>query len=111
MKRDSRSANEWKSLIEVLSDLLASRLGATEACRKVVALRHVLGEESNELFLPFVGVESETDTFPLGEVRSRWSLSALDREDAERTQYEQLCRPSLVEASEKLLQYARRHAL
>ena len=105
------TANDWKALIEVLSDLLADRVGITEASRKVASLRFSLGEESNELFFPFVGVDSETDAFPLGDVRNRWAPAALEREDAERIRYEQLCRPSLTQATEKLLQYAWKHAL
>lgn len=111
MNRRPRSTNEWKALIGVLSDILSGRVGITEGSRRVVDLRDTLNQESNDLFLPFVGVDSETDHVPLGDVRARWSSNALAREDLERARYEQESRPFVVEASEKLLQYAWRHAL
>jgi hypothetical protein len=77
----------------------------------VLGLRHALDEEKNELFLPFVAVDSETDHFPLGDVRARWSLNALEREDKERLACEQVYAAAIATATDKLLTYAKQHAL
>jgi len=98
-------------LIQVLEQLQAGRIGVTEGCRNIVALRAALGEEKNELFKPFVAVDSETDHFPLGEVRNGWSAVALDREDKERLACEQLHAEHIANAARKLLSHARAHAL
>jgi hypothetical protein len=111
MTNDLYLADQWKLLIQVLEELQAGDLGVTHGCRNVVALRAALGEEKNELFTPFVAVDSETDHFPLGEVRNSWSAVALDREDKERLAREQFHAEHIVNAARKLLLYARAHAL
>jgi hypothetical protein len=111
MTSDRYRADQWKLLEQVLKDLRSGRVGITEGCRNVARLRHALGEERNELFLPFVAVDSETDHFPLGDVRTRWSPSALEREDKERLACEQFHTAAIGDATDKLLAYARQHAL
>jgi hypothetical protein len=111
MTRDRYVSGQWKLLVKVLEDLRSTRMGITEGCRNVVALRHALGQEANELFLPFVAVDSETDHFPLGDVRTSWSSSALEREDKERLACEQFHFGAIADAAGKLLPYARQHAL
>jgi len=69
----------------------------------VVAIRAAVAEESNKLFDPFVGVDSETDAFPLGEVRAHWSKEALARADDERRATEEHYRPYLIDASDALI--------
>jgi Protein of unknown function (DUF2489) len=111
MTGDRYRTDQWKLLVQVLEDLRSSRVGITEGCRNVVGLRHALDQENNELFLPFVAVDSETDHFPLGDVRARWSPIALAREDKERLACEQFYAAAIAEATDKLLTYARQHAL
>jgi hypothetical protein len=105
------ATNDWKALVDVLGDLLGNRIGVTEACRTIADLGRTLGEGDNDLFLPFVGFDSETDSFPLGQVRERWASTVLRAQDEERIRYEELCRPWLLDAARKLLEYASRHAL
>lgn len=111
MHSSARATDNWKALVDALEDLLASRVGVTEACRTIADLGRTLGEVNNDLLLPFVGFDSETDSFPLGPVRERWATSMLREQDEERARYEELCRPRLVDAAQKLLEYASRHAL
>jgi len=111
MTSDRYRADQWKLLVQVLEDLRGGRMGITEGSRNVVALRHALDQEANELFLPFVAVDSETDHFPLGDVRARWSSSALEREDRDRLACEQFHARAIADATDKLLPYARQHAL
>ena len=111
MTSDRYRSDQWKLLVQVLEELRSGRVGITEGCRNVVGLRHALNQENNELFLPFVGVDSETDHFPLGDVRARWSPSALEREDKERLACEAFYAAAIAEATDKLLTYATQHAL
>jgi hypothetical protein len=54
----------------------------------VHSLQSELGEVDNKLFFPFIGVYSESDSFPLGEVRQKWSPAALVRVERERARVE-----------------------
>lgn len=110
MERELR-AQVWCRLIGELESLMSGHRGITEASRIISALRFDLEEESNALFLPFVGIDSETDTFPLGHVRDRWQPAALAALDVRRSELEAIYRPAAFEAAEKLLVYARAHAL
>ena len=103
---NSKDASTWRSLVVVLDALLSDRISITEGCRRVVRLRFELNEERSKLFLPFVGVDSETDAFPLGAVRDLWSPTALVREDQERSRVEDRCRPFVIKASKELIAYA-----
>jgi hypothetical protein len=101
----SESAS-WQELLEVLELLISNSIGITEGCRLIVGLRHALHEDGNALFLPFVGVDSETDSFPLGNVRKLWSADGLRRADEQRSVIERHCKTFVIVASEALKQYA-----
>jgi hypothetical protein len=102
---ESESAG-WRELLEVLDLLISGDLGATEGCRLVWNLRHELGQSGNRLFDPFAGVYSETDSFPLGEVRNHWSTEGLKRADEKRAAVERHYSPIVTRASEALRQFA-----
>jgi hypothetical protein len=69
-KMIAQEAENWHGLIKVLDALLTERISVTEGCRRVSRLAFDLNQRSNKLFVPFVGVDSETDGFPLGELRT-----------------------------------------
>jgi|SRR5579871_1576566 len=93
---------QWQELLEILDALLSGSIGITEGCRHIARLRHTLGQSENELFLPFVGVDSETDAFPLGEVRQKRSAEGLMRADEQRTAVETHYTPFVMRASKAL---------
>jgi len=105
----SQNTDDWRSLVTIMEDLLAGRMGITEASRRVVALKHQFGEEQNELFLPFVAVHSVTDVFPLGDVRKLWAPGALEYYDKERAKAEDCYRSFALDAGKQLLEYAKGH--
>ena len=78
-----------------LEAFLDSRIGVVEASRAVSATCFALKQHRNPLFHPFVGIDSETDQFPLGAVREQWASEALERYDQERELVEQRYRPML----------------
>jgi hypothetical protein len=103
----TREAENWRALIEVLGALLSERISVTEGCRRVSRLAFDLNQRRNKLFLPFVGVDSETDRFPLGDVRTRWSHAALVRADEERASVEKHYKSFVANACTALLPYAK----
>ena len=92
-----------RTVVEVASGVLDGSLGIIEAVRRLVFLSSQLGIGHEEPFLSLSGIDSETDTFPVGAARSLWSEPALAREDAARKAYEDEVRVEVREACELLL--------
>lgn len=93
-----------KHLEQALRDLLSGRGSLTEGVREVVRWAHSNHGLDGELFRIFVGVDSDTDRFPLGEVREKWSESALLEVDAERLAAEDHYRELVMDSSRSLLE-------
>jgi hypothetical protein len=110
MKRPWQITNEeeWlrdcKEVVDVSSNILDGTMGVTEGARLLAALRFRVRAEDDEDFLVFTGIDSQTDHFPLGDVRSRWNVDALARYDAERQRAESDFRKSAEEACRNLIQ-------
>ncbi len=66
-------------IFEATKDMLADKLSYIEGARKISAARFAarLDERDADL-LPFVGIVSETDALPFGEMRTHWQASALE---------------------------------
>jgi hypothetical protein len=67
---------------------LEGRAGAVETSRQIFEVAVQIDECTTDLMMGFTSIASETDEFPLGEVRAAWSAAALEREDAARLRYE-----------------------
>ncbi len=96
---------QWAALAEILDQILEGRVGLTEGCRSVVSQYYHL-ERRNSLFDPFRGFVSESNAFPLGEVRQYWAAGSLTKMDAEREHTEANCRDRVVDAARRLRRYA-----
>jgi hypothetical protein len=102
----TQKSQSLSTLSEALEELLASRIGVVEASRIVTSSRFALGQQNNPLFIPFVGIDSETDQFPLGQVRELWSRDALVRYDQEREAAEQHYTAWAMQSAKALLAWA-----
>jgi hypothetical protein len=68
-----------QAILDAAQDMLAGRLTYIEGARKIVAARWTSKlDEWDADFLPFVGIDSETDALPFGEMRAHWQPAALD---------------------------------
>jgi hypothetical protein len=56
-----------------------------------------------DVFIPFVGIDSETDHLPVGAVRAEWDAEALATKDVEIRQCEDHYRPYALEACRRLI--------
>ncbi|MCA1498761.1 MULTISPECIES: hypothetical protein [unclassified Bradyrhizobium] len=67
-----------REILTTAQDMLARRLTYIEGARRIVALAMAarLDERDPDL-LPFVGIDSETDALPFGEMRKYWQPTAL----------------------------------
>lgn len=92
-----------RHLEQALVDLLGENICLTEGVRNVVQWRWSNHGLDEELFRPFVGVDSETDRFPIGKVRNLWNAGRLQEIDAERLVTESHYRAWVLESGKSLL--------
>jgi hypothetical protein len=75
---ESEIMNARRAIFGAAKDMLAGRLSYIEGARKIVAARWVARlDEGDPDLLPFVGIDSETEALPFGEMRAHWQPSAL----------------------------------
>jgi hypothetical protein len=93
-----------ESAVATLLSFLEGRIGAIEAARKLSSLRFSLvGDELEEDWRVFVGIDSETDHLPVGEERKNWSADSLVTKDAEIKRTEEHYRLEAFAAAHALL--------
>jgi hypothetical protein len=65
-------------IFEAAWDMLAGKLSYIEGARKICPARFSWGLDEGDADLRcFVGIDSETDALPFGEMRARWQAAAL----------------------------------
>ena len=91
-------------MVEAAHDMLDGSLTYIEGSRRISRLRW--GADLSDFdpdILPFIGIDSETDTFPLEEVRQYWRPDALANLQPEFEKAEEWARDLGREACEKLI--------
>ncbi|WP_375310829.1 hypothetical protein WHZ77_27470 [Bradyrhizobium sp. A5] len=68
-----------RMIVKTARGMLAGKLSYIEGARKITAAgtKARIDERDVDL-LPFVGIVSETDALPFGEMRKHWQATALD---------------------------------
>jgi hypothetical protein len=74
-------------LVEVAAAMIEGRMHLIEGVRKINALRFDVEDPDAAVFLPIRAVDSETGTFPMGDVRRQCAPDYLRRVDQEIDQY------------------------
>ena len=76
---ESEILNARQLILGAALDMLAGRLTYIEGARKIVAAswESKLDEWDPDL-VPFLGINSETEALPFGEMRAHWQPAALD---------------------------------
>ncbi len=72
-----------------------------EAVRALVSLAHTADVEDRKFI---IGIESERDHLPVGEVRKLWASSALKEKDVEIARAEELYRADFLETCRRIVQ-------
>lgn len=92
-----------QKFIALLKQIILGSINIIEGSRQIVSL-HVEQQVENDLdFLTIVGFASETDEFPLGDVRKRYNADYLKKLDNELEEYLAIAKPSIIKACENLL--------
>lgn len=93
----------YEEILAAARGVLDGTVGIVDAARILANISFVLGAENDEPFMSFRGIDSETDHYPLGDVRMRWNPDALAREDAKRERYEAEIRKGVEEGCRVLI--------
>jgi hypothetical protein len=92
-----------RTVLNVARGMLDGSILLVEGCRKLVGLRTDAQIPANDAFNVFRGVESETDDYPVGNVRSEYAPELLARLDAEVSTYMSQVRPAVIEACRQII--------
>lgn len=69
-------ATPESQILSLAKEFLAGQLGVIAASRKLSLPRHDVEVELAEVLVVFSGIDTETYTLPIGEVRQPWSPEA-----------------------------------
>ncbi len=84
--------------------MLSGELGIVAGARQLATWRFDVGADRDPDFTFFVGIDSETDDIPVGDVRARWNPEALKTKDAELQRFEASVRDKALQACQKLIE-------
>jgi hypothetical protein len=87
MDETERIIMKRRELVSLTSSMLAGKTNLIEGVRQVCDLRFAVEDPENEVFLAMRGIESETDTFPLGSMRANCSPEYLKCMDSKMQEY------------------------
>jgi hypothetical protein len=96
------SESERQRASDVAQAVLDGRTTVLEAVRELVSLAHTDAIADVEDRRLIIGIESETDDLPVGEVRKLWATHALKTKDVEIARCEELYRPQFLEACKRI---------
>ena len=75
---ESEISTARRVIFDAAAGMLAGTLTYIEGSRKIAAARFAARLEGDADLLPFVGIDSETEALPFGEMRALWQAAALD---------------------------------
>lgn len=70
-------------LVELAASMLRDEINLIEGVRRICVLRFATGDPDDEVFLSIRSIDSQTDEFPIGAMRSNCSIEYLTRADEE----------------------------
>jgi hypothetical protein len=90
------------TLVDVAKKMIAGEIGPIEGSRTIARLRFDVDDEENEVFYPFIGIDSQSDDIVVGD-RSLWAEAFLNEIDRRYEAYERDLRPGIAEDCRALL--------
>jgi len=97
------SESDHRRAKEIAKAVLDGRTTVLEAARELVSVAHTdaIAELEDRRFI--IGVASETDHLPVGEVRKLWAPSALEEKDIEIARAEELYKADFLETCRRIV--------
>jgi hypothetical protein len=84
--------------------VLTGELSIIAGARQLCGLGYEIGADRDGDFTFFVGLESETDHLPVGDVRKHWNAEALQEKEAEITRAEAFYRERAFDTCRRLIE-------
>ena len=98
-------AEQHQEIVRIARRILDGSVGIIAGAREMMEVRFLShSKEKEEDYLVFLGIDSETDHLPVGEVRKHWSAHALAEKDIEIKEAEDFFRESAYTAARRLVQ-------
>src|SRR5262249_792538 len=92
-----------QAIIQTAHGMVNGTVPLIEGCRMLVQLRSAAEIHSNPTFDVLVGIESETDDYPVGSHRSEYAPAFLARKDAEVSGYLESNGPAILSACRDII--------
>lgn len=93
-----------QEIVRVAHRLLSGEVSIIEGSREMTRVHfRSHSDERDEEFLTFIGIASETDHLPVGDVRRHWAEDALVLKDTEITEAEEFFRERAIKAARILI--------
>jgi hypothetical protein len=90
-------------MLSLAKQMLAGKIGIIAASRELRTFQGEVEPEIAAILNVFVGIDSETDSLPVGAVRQLWNLQALERGDRKIADAERLYHKVATEAGASLI--------
>lgn len=97
------SANKRKELIGIANSMLNGEANLIEGVRKICLLRHQLKDPEDDVFIPIRAIDSETDHFPLGQLRNLCANEYLEKIDSEMQSYLEAAKEDIFSACRDII--------
>ena len=101
---NEKTRNDVSELIDVAQKMINGELHLIEGVRKLRKLIYDIGREEDALFLPIIGVESETDHYPIGNLRDQCASSYLQEADSDMEAYLNESKPIILKTCQKIIE-------
>jgi hypothetical protein len=93
-----------RKIVAAAQSILSGEIGVVAGAYELGSLGRQIGANRDPDFELFIGIDSETDHLPVGEVRKYWNPEALRAKDAELARFESQVRDRAFEACRSLIQ-------
>lgn len=103
MGRVDGPSSKREELVGLANSMLAGEINLIEGVRKICSLRFAISDPENDVFVPLRAIDSETDHYPLGEMRARCADDYLRRMDAEMEGYLAEARQDILDACRDII--------
>ena len=103
MNHDEFIASKRQEIVSVSRSILEGKIDIIEGVRKLCALRTLMDNPEDEVFLPIRAIDLETDHFPIGNQRANWAPESLKKLDQEIEEYLADARDDIFESCREII--------
>jgi hypothetical protein len=107
MNGEIRNKNRECELIHVAKSMIDGEIDLIEGVRKICFLRNYTKFPDSKIFIPIRAIDSETDHFPIGEMRKFCSMEYLRRMDEEMYVYISNMKGEILKCCSEIVRFLR----